>query len=429
MKKSFWLLLTIFSFSFGLVGILFADEEDKPIFGNDIDVAPHRDDLPVGVVFQDEQAAWNADVAILAKETGLSVAVVNQAMLAQQAFTVYADDLLARYPNLIATVWMEPLPGTKGHIQFVGAIPADVAATLDRNGHNQVAIITGGGLISLDDQYIRADITASGLQHMGYANAITFFDQMGTVIQIELQISRNEEIPTVSQIIREVQNQLQGKNLLQGNAAVFSSTDFNLVTFTDSKSVIIDQHTYGGTWLRDDGVRKCTSGWSVSGPNGNGIITAGHCTGLNQFEQPGVAPYGMTYRSGVVGAAGDVEYHTTTHEEYDDFYSNATTLRDVTGIKSTSTMVGNSVCVYGRSSNVRTCNHVVKAVNLTIGSTGKLARATNVSTIGGDSGGGWSLNNTAWGVHKGIGSSNNVMYSYFTPAQAAQSALNVTIKR
>jgi hypothetical protein len=91
-------------------------------------------------------------------------------------------------------------------------------------------------------------------------------------------------------------------------------------------------------------------------------------------------------------------------------------------------MVGNNVCVYGRSSNIRKCNHKVEAINLTVtfsdGTVNKhLARTNNATTIGGDSGTGWSWSRTAWGVHTGSGGGK----SYFTPAQVAESYTNVKI--
>lgn len=94
-------------------------------------------------------------------------------------------------------------------------------------------------------------------------------------------------------------------------------------------------------------------------------------------------------------------------------------------------MVGNNVCVYGRSSNVRTCTHIVEAVGVSVFdpacpcTIGNLARTDSSSTIGGDSGGGWSFDFTAWGVHMGIDGDGK---GYFTPVQESQTALNITIK-
>ena len=92
-------------------------------------------------------------------------------------------------------------------------------------------------------------------------------------------------------------------------------------------------------------------------------------------------------------------------------------------------MAGYGVCVYGRSSNSRNCTHTVEAVGVTIVvdsiSLGSQARTNKETTIGGDSGGGWSYSTTAWGVHTAIGGGK----SYFTTIVEAEDALSVTVKR
>lgn len=381
------------------------------------------------VVYQDESAAQAADIALLANETGLSVESLEQAMAFQEAFAKYAEGLIIRYPDQISAIWMEPVPSTKGHIQFVDKVPSEVTVELEEQGilNPDNFVLTGEGMISMASHARRAELAAEAILALGYQESMTFFDPVNNVIQIEIQLPQDAKQPGEIDIVTAVQNRIQGAEL-QGRATIVDINDLNLAIVEGSGSIVTLQHTRGGNWLRDDGVRECTSGWSVSGPNGDGIITAGHCNGLNQFEEVGGLVYGMTYKSGVFGLSGDVEYHTTTHVEYDDFYSDATTIRDVSGIKTTNTMVGGSVCVYGRASNVRTCNHTVEAINVTVnagGTTvGKLVRASNVSTIGGDSGGGWSWDYTAWGVHHGIGGGK----SYFMPVQEAQTALGVTVK-
>lgn len=278
------------------------------------------------------------------------------------------------------------------------------------------------------DHFRRAELATEALIDLGYQNAITFFDPIDKVIRIELQIPEGASQPNELDLVGAVQNRVRADQDIQGRAAMVDALDLELTVITGSGPIITLEHSRGGNWLRDDGVRECTSGWSVSGPDGNGIITAGHCSGLNEFEQPGVTPYSMSWKDQEYGADGDVEYHTTDHSEYAEFYADSTNVRDVNGIKTTSTMVGNSVCVYGRSSNNRTCNHTVEAVDVTVlanGSVevGNLARASNATTTGGDSGGGWSWGTTAWGVHHGQAGGKG----YFTPVEEAQNALNVTI--
>ena len=137
----------------------------------------------------------------------------------------------------------------------------------------------------------------------------------------------------------------------------------------------------------------------------------------------------MTWRSQQFGGLGDVEYHTTSHGEVPEFYANSNSIRDVTGSKSTFTMLGGSVCRYGRSSDIRTCNHTVVAVGVWIVVDGRLlgnmALASNHSGIPGDSGGGWSWGSTAWGVH--TGGIPIVNQSIFTPIDVATAAVGVRL--
>ncbi|MEY4549826.1 MAG: hypothetical protein RL685_6021 [Pseudomonadota bacterium] len=95
-------------------------------------------------------------------------------------------------------------------------------------------------------------------------------------------------------------------------------------------------------------------------------------------------------------------------------------------------MVGQSVCHYGRSSNSRTCGHEIVAVNGCYnasapinGTVCALAETDSPShtLIGGDSGGGWSFGNTAFGVH----SSTATDLAVFTPIQQLQTALGVLV--
>ncbi len=124
-------------------------------------------------------------------------------------------------------------------------------------------------------------------------------------------------------------------------------------------------------------------------------MTAAHCNGLTQFEEEGGLVFGMTWRNQEFSLLGDIEYHTTSHWELDDFYARQGEIRDVSSIRSTWTMPGATVCEYGRSNNVRTCNHVVQVINITVnypqGTVGNLVRVSDNDSIDGDSGGGWSL--------------------------------------
>lgn len=372
--------------------------------------------------------AMKDDIGRLAKEAKISFQAAERAIKAQNQFFYYAEGLLAKYPSRIARVWNEPAPSTKSHIQFVGNVPDAVMQELKQNENPEGVSVTGGATFSFNEQIVRAQAAARGLRKSGYTNSATFYDPANNVIQLEIKISEYANQPDSDQVLSSIRGELR-KSESREYMQNIQKQDLRIKTIRGDGPIMEFDHARGGNWLRDDGFRECTSGWSVSGPNGDGIITAAHCTGLNQFEEVSGFLFPMTWRDQEFGAGGDVEYHTTNHIELDDFYATATTIRDVSGIRWTLAMFGASVCEYGRSSNNRTCNHTVNGIFVTVnypqGTVSNMVRVSGDSSIGGDSGGGWSWGNIAWGVHSG----SNGFQSYFTPAQTAESSLNVTIKR
>jgi hypothetical protein len=140
-------------------------------------------------------------------------------------------------------------------------------------------------------------------------------------------------------------------------------------------------------------------------------------------------PIAMTFMDQSWLEGGDVEWYTTVNLERDDFYRDANNLSDVGGLRVTNTMVNNTVCYYGRKSNLRTCDHTVEAVFVNVLAegnvpVGELARTTNNDTVKGDSGGPWFVSNIAWGITHGFDANGK---SYFTTAQQANAQIAVHI--
>lgn len=380
-----------------------------------------------GTLVLENDGKMTLDIDLLVKESGMSYAEAVDAINAQDEFARYADKLMAKFPNRIARMWKEPAPSTKSHIQFVGKVPAEVMDEVFMNKVPAHVSITGGGSISFQDNIRRAQVVAKGLRKAGYKRSLSFYDPSTDSIQLEVKVSKGAARPDPGEILRAVQEGLRGTELSEHIRSI-TGKDLKIKTVYGEGEIMEFDHVRGGNWIQDDGFRECTSGWSVSGPNGDGFITAAHCTGINGFEEAGGLVFSTTWRDQEFGS-GDVEYHTTGHIALDDFYATATEIRDVNDIRSWWSMFGGTVCEYGRSSNTRTCNHTVNGllvtVNYSIGTVNNLIRVTGDNSIGGDSGGGWSYNYTAWGVHSG----SNGSQSYFTPADLAESALGVTIKR
>jgi len=380
-----------------------------------------------GQLVLENDGKMTSDVYSLADESGMSYIEAEDAIRAQDEYARYADKLMAKFPNRIARMWKEAAPGTKSHIQFVGKVPSQVLEEISFNKVPSNIIITGGGAISFQDNVRRAQVAAKGLRKAGYVRSLSFYDPATDTIQLEVKVSNKAARPDPGKILQAVQSELKGTELSERIRSI-TGKDLRIKTIQGEGEIMEFDHVRGGNWIQDDGFRECTSGWSVSGPNGDGFITAAHCSGINGFEEAGGLVFNTTWRDQEFGN-GDVEYHTTGHIALDDFYATATQIRDVSGIRSTWTMFGGTVCEYGRSSNTRTCNHTVDGlfvtVNYSIGTVNNLVRVTGDNSIPGDSGGGWSFNYTAWGVHSG----SNGVQSFFTPAQLAESVLGVTIKR
>lgn len=378
------------------------------------------------VVFQDDAAARADDIGRLAAETGLSVAEAERAIGFQERFEQWARGLIDRYPDQIAAIWVDPVPAAVGYVRFAGEVPpglAEEAAALDLE-----VSLQSGPSISSDDWARRVRAVALAVKSMGYRDVVVFHNVSSDRIEVEFKLPDTNRAPTANELAAAATERLQSAGVT-GPAADVQARDVRVVVFPGDGPFVVRTHTRGGNWMLDDSARECTSGWSVSGPNGNGVLTAGHCSGINKFEQPGVTPYSAPWKDEEYGLRGDVEYHTTSHIELAEFYASASTIRDVTSLQATSTMNGKSVCFYGRASNSRTCNHTVTAVDVVVvddnGVTvGELARATNDSSQPGDSGGGWSWGTTAFGVQHGYDANGN---GYFTMIESAEAALSVTV--
>lgn len=203
------------------------------------------------------------------------------------------------------------------------------------------------------------------------------------------------------------------------------------LTVSDA-AVAVDEHAFGGNWVRDDGVNECTSGWSVQhiSTGTTGVTDAGHCDGINQIVEPGVGVHALSHQAEHRGQWGDVEWKTSTHIEPANFYASASDLRTVSAVEPRANItVGEWVCSYGRSSNVRDCSLDVENTTWSCTVSGvfndRLVRMNGVgSTIGGDSGGGWSFGNTAYGSHKGKCSTNAV----WSVADLYDEALGVRVR-
>lgn len=369
------------------------------------------------VVKQDRATAAKADIALVAEGKAVSEASVAEAIAFQERFVDYAKKLDARYPGQLSRIWLDPVPSTAAYIQFTGAVPVDLAP--------KNVQVFGHGVLTRAQHARRAEVAADALKAAGYRNFYTHFDAAQGAIRVEMVIDERAFEPDPERVVSLVRDEVAFAESKSDKALADVPAEVDLHVVRREGRIYTLEWSRGGLWCRDNLVDECTSGWAVSGPNGNGIITAAHCSGLDSI---GGSNHSMTHRS-QERDKGDVEYHTTTGIEVAEFWASSSDLRDVESTKETLWMLpGNSVCVYGRSSDIRDCTHDIEATGVTVtddqGFTlRKMVRASGDSSIGGDSGGGWSWSTKAWGVHSG----SNDVDSFFTPVGRAESELNVDI--
>jgi streptogrisin C len=181
----------------------------------------------------------------------------------------------------------------------------------------------------------------------------------------------------------------------------------DITVIIEDDPVVEPQGAFGGMKLQDGGVFECTSGWTVRriADGVRGVSGAGHCDGIDQINHPGHGVHAAFFQQEHVGQWGDVEWYTTNEFEADDFYSDELNqIRDVAAVEPRANIAsGESICVYGRASNRRDCSLVVENPDVFCGwPQQKLVQMNGAVTIGGDSGGGWSFGNTAYGGHYGL---------------------------
>lgn len=198
---------------------------------------------------------------------------------------------------------------------------------------------------------------------------------------------------------------------------------------------VVDLAAFGGMWVRDNGVNRCTSGWSVMriATGTLGISSAGHCTGIDQVNHPGHGLHALTFQGEHRGQWGDVEWYSSAEPEPDDFYSDAANIRDVAAVEPRANIVVNeSICFYGRSSNSRDCSLRVQDVSQACTNEGVfndrlvMMNGRGVA-IGGDSGGGFSFGNTAFGSVKGLCAPNFLNNLTFSVADLYDEAIGVRV--
>jgi hypothetical protein len=338
----------------------------------------HDENPGPGPVPLDRAAALAADVAIIAADTGWSLDATRRHLRDQQVFGALQDEITSRFPATFAGAEFATAPGGRSYLRFKGPVPAGAAALAEATGLD--VGLTGGRKYSALELQARADAIAAFLVGAGYRSAGVAVLAMGGIdVSVTTEVQEAVGLPP-------------------------ALADGVRVTYVGHE-VATDHHTYGGA--RVSGGSTCTSGFTVESlvTGVTGVTTAAHCGGVNTYFQPQSAiSYPISWQDQHIGLSGDVEWHTTpNHTDYAVYYADLNEDREVNSVE-TSAAVNNTYCVYSRMQSNRSCDQVYSTYVVMITSSGvasNLVAMDDSNTVGGDSGGPWSLSTEAAGGVKG----------------------------
>lgn len=359
-------------------------------------------------VWQSAEEAEKHDLALIAEATGWSIEEVESQRTARDAAAVIAKQIAANRPGALVGSALSQEPGGAPSIYVQG--PADkFMKSLVERAAVEINLMDEQPYSFAELQGRARDVherlRAAGFRYVVSAPDIT-----------------NGRI--VAEVTSEPELRLTPHEVLDGLPL---DLRFSVDLKVSNVPIVSDDHAYGGMRMRNSGNRNtCTSGWSVVNDSGvTGVTTAGHC-GVDQIVEPGVGTWAASHQDQHIGTWGDVEWKSTSHPEPARFYASSSVVRDVTSVAAIfDIFVGDHVCLYGRSSDQRNCSAQVTHVGATCGSAGSQVQMSPRVGIGGDSGGGWSLGTTAYGLHKGNCGTDKKGFSL---AIALDAALGVSVR-
>lgn len=375
-----------------------------------------EDPAPAEAVdFQSDREAAEEDLALIAEARGWTIEEARAQHEAAEAVEAVAEAVYEQSPETFVGTALSETPGGAPTLYLKGAADSRVGE-LAAQAAVPVRIVDHQPYSFAELQDLNRDLIDS-LNALGYRKISS-----GTDIEAGM-------------ILAEVESEI---GLASRSADVLSLLPDELAAgvrlrFTDHHDSGGD-HAYGGARVRDDGVNECTSGWTVADGSGTtGVTTAGHCDGINEIVEPGVGVWALTHQNQHQGAWGDIEWKTSTHLEPPEFYASASTLRNTNSVESiVSISIGESVCLYGRTSNSRDCSSVIASTSWSCSiagfDVGSMARTNQDIGVGGDSGGGWSYSTTAYGGHVGWCPHNGSTFDVFTIADLFDEALGVQVR-
>lgn len=343
------------------------------------------------------------DLQTLADEHGMTFEQAVDEFGWQERFSEMVEQLREAYPAEFAGARITRDPASPAWVAFRGAVPDAAAGTIDSfeepvttHGHR------GFSEQELDRRlqivhhrvWARRDLVAS---------ATSGYDVETGQVTIEVEGRGTPD----AQARKRLEDRLLELLPAEARAWPLSVDVIESVRHGDDT-------VYGGV-----AITGCTSGFSVVKDGVRGISTAAHCSNDQRYD----GRLNLTFKNAHGGEWGDVQWHTSTEHEADDFYAAANDRRDVSERRMATE--GQSLCRYGKTTG-KECDEVYQ-LNHCRGDYCHLTAMHNREADGGDSGGPWYWGNTAYGIHSGYKWWNFKYRDVFTPATHVDNALGAFV--
>jgi len=406
--KNIWLFLILSS----LTGCIQADTESEADSDTDIDSA-FRIMIDQRVSETNYSQVAMQDLNLSIKDSNWSLEDAKAQRMVSEVLDEAIDILLPLIGDNYIGSAVSMSPGQPPMIYIKGEVSQAVREQ-----------IPDGILINTTNMYSLAELKERKKQTLGALRSLGYVE-MG----LGIDIKRNAVNVTVMQPKEGPASLLiYPQDVID---ALPRSLQNNIFIKFGSEPFAVMENSFGGiSVLRNNSV-GCTTGWSVEDGSGNtGVTTAAHCYRPTEIQHWGGDTHSILLEGAHVGDHGDVAWYSSDADDLAYFYFDglANEVREVQSVATAAKIkINTKICIYGLGTNSRDCSARVLEINfdcVTPSYTkGNLVKMNKHITTGGDSGGGWSFNNTAFGSHVGVCEGMSV----FTPAHQFNDAIGVTV--
>jgi hypothetical protein len=343
---------------------------------------------------------------------GWSFSSTVQHLIDQETFSALVHQLEGDYPTTFADSVFAPIPGGTSEVYFKGAVPA--GATSAANATGLTISLNGNAPYSAADMEQQIDYAGDYMDSKGYTNyVLSFVDDT-----LEVTVGNGQPAPSFPGTV---------------TANVVVELSSNPVVWLDSRS------GRGGMWTQNPlGNNWCTTSFAVRDENTGveGVSTAEHCGALSTISNPfdDSDTTTLTFEAEHYGNRGDVQRHSTDNRpDFAQYW--ATPGHQPRQVNSVARGFSRNdlTCFYGQASDQRFCTRV-RRTNATLRDTSYsltriryLVSTAGTLTVGGDSGGPWTVGSRAQGVHSGSGARLGGRRAFFSKPTHVENILGVEI--